>query len=278
MDYNRPLNASADNPKVHIALVLVPGKHSGAQKASTSPLILNPGGPGGSGAQFALMAGTMLQEIVGEEQDIIGFDPRGIGATTPRADCFAYPLDGSNRDPSETSSEDYIRGNFHRTMWLTAGRDIGNVNSSADTLEKLDTRARTIAKLCGEKDAVYGNNSILKYVHTPSVAHDMLSIVDAWDEWRARIGDLDKDEVGELQSREDKATEPPTASLDTKGKLVYWGFSYGVCILCGITSIYSVLIGGVRHYLEPHLQPCFRIELVVLSSVRFLEGCIVMSR
>ncbi|KAG4417337.1 hypothetical protein IFR04_009552 [Cadophora malorum] len=242
MDYNRPLNASADNPKVHIALVLVPGKHSS-----------------GSGALFALMAGTMLQEIVGEEQDIIGFDPRGIGATTPRADCFAYPLDGSNSNPSEASSEDYIRGNFHRTMWQTAGRDIGNVNSSADTLEKLDTRARTIAKLCGEKDALYGNNSILKYVHTPSVAHDMLSIVDAWDEWRARIGDSDEDEVGELQSREDEAADPPTASLDTKGKLVYWGFSYGTLLGATFAAMFPdrvgrVILDGVvdaDHYVSP---------------------------
>jgi hypothetical protein len=49
MDYNRPLNASWDNPKVHIALLLVPGAHNGPKKASTSPLLLNPGGPGGSG-------------------------------------------------------------------------------------------------------------------------------------------------------------------------------------------------------------------------------------
>ncbi|PVH79184.1 alpha/beta-hydrolase [Cadophora sp. DSE1049] len=259
MDYNRPLNASADNPKVHIALVLVPGKHQGTQQASTSPLVLNPGGPGGSGAQFALMAGTMLQKIVGEEQDIIGFDPRGIGATTPRADCFAYPLDGSNNDPSEASSEDYIRGNFHRTMWQTAGRDVGTVNSSTDTLQKLDIRARTMAKLCGEKDAVYRNNSILKYVHTPSVAHDMLSIVDAWDEWRARIGDSDDTEIDELKPREDDGPDQPTTSLDTKGKLVYWGFSYGTLLGATFAAMFPdrvgrVILDGVvdaDHYVSP---------------------------
>ena len=47
----------------------------------------------------------------------------------------------------------------------------------------LDTRARSLAKLCQEKDSLNGKDSILKYVHTPSVARDMLSIVDAWDEW-----------------------------------------------------------------------------------------------
>jgi pimeloyl-ACP methyl ester carboxylesterase len=237
MDYNRPLNTSADNPKVHIALLLVPGKRKGSKKASTSPLILNPGGPGGSGTQFAMYAASMLQKIVGEEQDILGFDPRGIGATTPRADCFSYPLDESDSDPSEASSEDYILGNFHRTIWETAGRDVGTVNSSADTLHKLDSRARTMGKLCGEKDELYGNDSILKYVHTPSVAHDMLSIVDAWDEWRERIGDSADAKVDRGMPSEDQKTDQTTTDLDTKGKLVYWGFSYGVGnLLCFIYS------------------------------------------
>jgi hypothetical protein len=43
MDYNRPLNASKANPKVHIGLILVPGIHTGSEKASKSPLLLNPG-------------------------------------------------------------------------------------------------------------------------------------------------------------------------------------------------------------------------------------------
>lgn len=221
MDYNRPLNASAANPKVHIALVLVPGKHTGQQKASTSPLLLNPGGPGGPGASFAIGTGRMLQTVVGEEQDIIGFDPRGIGATTPRADCFSYPMEGSNQDPSMADSEDYIRGNFHRTMHSVAGKDIGIVNSSSETLKMQSARAGAVAKLCGEKDAVYGNDSILRYVNTPNVARDMLSIVHAWDEWRDRTGDSASDKTVEQHAENG-------LSLDTKGKLVYWGFSYGV--------------------------------------------------
>ncbi|XMA15370.1 hypothetical protein WAI453_008161 [Rhynchosporium graminicola] len=240
MDYNRPLNASADNPKVNLAMLLVPGKHKGSRKASISPMLLNPGGPGGSGVAFALRAGSMLQKIVGEDQDMIGFDPRGIGATTPRADCFAYPIPGTSGDPSEASSEDYIRGNFHRSMWQTAGTDVGNVNSSADALQKLDIRARAIAKLCGEKDAVYGDNSILRYVHTPSVSHDMLSIIDAWDEWRERIGDSD-----DLIIDDDQNTDRPTASLQTKGKLVYWGFSYGTLLGATFAAMFPDRVGRV---------------------------------
>ena len=83
MDYHRPLNESEDNPQVHIALLLVPGKHEGPKKFSKSPLLLNPGGPGGSGVTFALGFGDRIHKIVGEDQDVIGFDPRGIEQRLP---------------------------------------------------------------------------------------------------------------------------------------------------------------------------------------------------
>ncbi|KAI9051502.1 hypothetical protein LZ554_004548 [Drepanopeziza brunnea f. sp. 'monogermtubi'] len=259
MDYNRPLNTSPANPKVHIALLLIPGKRKGSRRSSTSPLLLNPGGPGGSGVQFALLAGSQLQTVVGEEQDVIGFDPRGVGATAPRADCFAYPLGAENRDPSlvVVRDEDYIRGNFHRATWMTAGTAIGTVNSSADSLLRLDVRARTMARLCGEKDALYGNDSILRYAHTPSVARDMLSIVDAWDEWRDRTGDSDQDEKTVMTPDSDS-----DASVDTKGKLVYWGFSYGTLLGATFAAMFPdrvgrVILDGVvdaDHYVSPVWQ------------------------
>ena len=99
MDYNRPLNASKDNPKVHIALSMVPGpEHVRTGKYSESPLLINPGGPGGPGAFFALGIGSKLQSIVSTDRsrDIVGFDPRGIGATTPQADCWTDPSSGED--------------------------------------------------------------------------------------------------------------------------------------------------------------------------------------
>lgn len=219
MDYHRPLTASKDNPKVHVALVLFPGKHANPGSYSISPLLINPGGPGGSGVQFAIGAGTYLQTIVGEDQDIIGFDPRGIGATTPRADCFSFP--------GETDGiEDHIEGQFHRMLWQTSGREIGLANSSEVALHKIDVRARGLGQLCGEKDSLYGNDSILRYVSTPNVARDMISVIDAWDEWRAAQSE-DSVLTHEPSEIENKASEQ-SYDLNTGSKLVYWGFSYGV--------------------------------------------------
>lgn len=117
MDYNRPLNASNDNPKVHIALAMIPGAdHTKTGEYSASPLLVNPGGPGGPGASFAVLIGKMLQRIVASDrsQDVIGFDPRGIGATTPQANCWALPPDGT-----EPADEDRRTGAFNQMICMT---------------------------------------------------------------------------------------------------------------------------------------------------------------
>lgn len=81
MDYHRPLQESPQNPKVHLALLMVPGASRTDSPLSygVSPLILNPGGPGGSGTMLANNAGSQLQKAVGPNWDVIGFDPRGVG-------------------------------------------------------------------------------------------------------------------------------------------------------------------------------------------------------
>lgn len=231
MDYHRPLNESEDNPKVHVALLLVPGKHKGPKKFSASPMLLNPGGPGGSGVGIALALGQRIHALVGEDQDVIGFDPRGIGATTPRTDCFSYPIGWPNApqtdDTTTGAGEDYAKGNFNRLLWLTAGRAIGNVNSSSGSWQALDGRAKGNSKLCQAKDNIMGKDSIFRYVNTPNVVRDMVSIIDAWDEWT----ESESCPMAEAKEAEKDIFDETENGPSTKGKLVYWGFSYGVSSL-----------------------------------------------
>ena len=42
-------------------------------------LVVNPGGPGGSGVQYALGARTEFPSAVLARFDVVGFDPRGVG-------------------------------------------------------------------------------------------------------------------------------------------------------------------------------------------------------
>jgi pimeloyl-ACP methyl ester carboxylesterase len=262
MDYNRPLTASKDNPKVHIGLILVPGNHSGSEKASKSPLLINPGGPGGSGFAFGLVAGRAIQTLVGAlDQDVIGFDPRGILTTTPRADCFSFPPNHLSLTAASPDDEDYVQGSYHRFLWQQAGREIGLINSSSVALEKIDTRIRSIARLCQTKDQLYEyrNISILSYVSTPNVARDMLSIVDAWDEWTNTLDEEPtlntpikvKQEPVYVSADGTKFSEPYSA--DTKGKLVYWGLSYGTMLGATFASMFPDRVGrlvldGVGQY------------------------------
>ena len=89
------------------------------------------------------------------------------------------------------------------------------MNTSEVALTKLDNSARALAQLCEQKDALQGNDSILRHLDTPNVARDMISIIDAWDEWR-------DDSLGEAQIQAELEVQD-----STKGKLVYIGFSYG---------------------------------------------------
>ncbi len=60
-----------------------------ARGASQGSLVFNPGGPGGSGLLGGLAAGVQLaKNRITERFDVIGFDPRGVGATKPAADCW----------------------------------------------------------------------------------------------------------------------------------------------------------------------------------------------
>ena len=51
--------------------------------ARRGELLLNPGGPGGSGLPLPVEIGTVGPQPLIDAYDLIGFDPRGIGASTP---------------------------------------------------------------------------------------------------------------------------------------------------------------------------------------------------
>lgn len=79
LDYDKPRGATTN-----VALARKPATDKANRIGS---LFLNPGGPGGSGVQFALGSGNRLSTQLGGRFDIVGFDPRGIGASDP-IHCF----------------------------------------------------------------------------------------------------------------------------------------------------------------------------------------------
>ncbi|KAK4240101.1 hypothetical protein C8A03DRAFT_13574 [Achaetomium macrosporum] len=238
-DSTRPATA-----KVHIALLLLPSQthnqsQSSSPPATKQPLLLNPGGPGDSGVTIALLAGPALQKILGRDQPILGFDPRGVGFTVPRADCWATPPPPSCKykhhkgDDDSNCEEDVSSGMLRRLQWEGMTRDFGGINESAVAMRLIDAGHRGVNRLCGEKDRrvreVWGDN-ILGHVSTAHVARDMKEIVDAWGRW------VDTQGVGENKDEEGEAL---------KGKLVYWGFSYGTYLGATFARMFPERVGRV---------------------------------
>ena len=72
LDYANP-----QGDELAIALLKVSANISTSDPAYRGPVLINPGGPGGSGVDAALKFGLLVQSLIGAEYDIIGFDPRG---------------------------------------------------------------------------------------------------------------------------------------------------------------------------------------------------------
>lgn len=83
LDHDRPHGDTID-----IALTRIPALDQSAKRGS---ILLNPGGPGGSGVDFVVgfgpFAGFALSPEIPQLFDLVGFDPRGIARSTPIR-CF----------------------------------------------------------------------------------------------------------------------------------------------------------------------------------------------
>ena len=94
-----------------------------------------------------------MAAIIGEGYDVLGFDPRGVGASIPRVDCF------------ENKAE--------REIWdVQGGYQLLNV--SDDTVAMYRARERLVGRRCEER--IGGEGGITRFVGTPSVARDMVEI------------------------------------------------------------------------------------------------------
>ncbi|MDI2032582.1 alpha/beta hydrolase [Saccharopolyspora sp. TS4A08] len=94
MDYAHP-----DGKTIRIGVLRKP---AGDPQARIGSLMVNPGGPGASGMSAAAsLAGSVANSEVGERFDLVGFDPRGIGASEPAVRC----LTDSERDAERLDSD-----------------------------------------------------------------------------------------------------------------------------------------------------------------------------
>jgi pimeloyl-ACP methyl ester carboxylesterase len=140
--------ADPEGPRAEIAVMRMKAK--GERIGS---LVTNPGGPGGSGLNQVATTGPSWDQMpIADRFDIVSFDPRGVGATTPQVDCF-------------TDAEDDRGDGFNGTL---VPEDV--VDEQA---------ARTIAQRCADS---VGGTQALVHIGTRETVQDL-------DVLRAVLGD-----------------------------------------------------------------------------------------
>ena len=80
MDYADPAGE-----KIQLAVSRV--LHTVPEAEYQGVMLVNPGGPGGSGLGLALLGGAVPNDV-GSSYDWIGFDPRGVGSSVPALSCI----------------------------------------------------------------------------------------------------------------------------------------------------------------------------------------------
>ncbi|OPF71621.1 protease [Streptomyces antioxidans] len=146
LDRNRPRG-----PRIEIAVSRV--RASGTPAERRGILLVNPGGPGGSGLPYAVTKRAKLPESVRRSYDVIGFDPRGVGQSAP-VDCG--PMGG---------------------LFATPGVDPVPIGPTAERAQLASLRDLA-------DDCAAGGGDALPYLSTEETARDMDAIRAALGERR----------------------------------------------------------------------------------------------
>jgi pimeloyl-ACP methyl ester carboxylesterase len=132
VDYRDPSGETID-----LALLRVP-----AEGDPIGSLVVNPGGPGAPGTEYASLARYVFREPLLNRFDIVGFDPRGTGSSAP-VDCL-----------SDAEMDDYIAE-----------------DPDPDTPDEVEAWEQTIEEFGAGCEANSG--PILGHVTTTEAARDM---------------------------------------------------------------------------------------------------------
>lgn len=153
--FERPMDPTDASINETVALAVI---RSPAQVPRSDPryggyIFWNPGGPGGSGVGLLRWGSYQMQEkIAGPKYfDIISWDPRGIGSSTPLPECFQNDL--------------------QRQQYWIKQEVIGGINTSPYSLQYGLVASEAFGQSC--------NSTIMRYMTTKAAVQDMVAIADA---------------------------------------------------------------------------------------------------
>ncbi|GKT61398.1 cell wall anchored protein [Colletotrichum tofieldiae] len=204
LDWSNP--ESDTNTTVAIAIIKLPATVSDDNSTFGGSVLINPGGPGGSGTDLVLRSGRRFQSLLAGERnyEIIGFDPRGVNLSTPHGDCYKNDELSRKLDQERDSA-------------------LSPITQDVDALSYHYAVSLGKSELC-EADGV---GSIWSHLNTASVARDMVEIID-------RIDDL------HWENR--NSSKPVDAP---KPRLQYIGISYGSFLGNTFASMFPERVGRI---------------------------------
>lgn len=131
-----------------------------AGKKSERTIVVEPGGPGGSGTRMAWSSSELFSKrLSGGSYDILGWDPRGVNISQPSISCFPYDAD---RDRFKMATSQY--------------REIYG-DESRPALEVADAMNEALFAACHK---IYAD--VPRFLTTAFVARDLEQIRMALDE------------------------------------------------------------------------------------------------
>jgi pimeloyl-ACP methyl ester carboxylesterase len=130
LDYSKPKGT-----KIELAVSRV--THSVPDEEYQGVMLVNPGGPGGSGLIYSVL-GAFVPGGVGASYDWIGFDPRGVGDSVPALSCIPDYFAGPRPDYVVTGNRDAERAWLDRSAAYSAACD-ANGGRLLDHVKTTDT-------------------------------------------------------------------------------------------------------------------------------------------
>jgi len=128
LDYGKPQGRT-----ITLSLLKVPATGS----KPIGSLVVNPGGPGGSGVDYAASGAQSFGPELTRAFDIVGFDPRGVGTSTPLKCATTAQLDALNAsdpDPDTAAERAQSDGLLH-TIGEGCLRESGGLVRHMSTVE-----------------------------------------------------------------------------------------------------------------------------------------------
>ncbi|KAH7335405.1 Alpha/Beta hydrolase protein [Rhizoctonia solani] len=144
-----------------------------ARKDYLGSILMNPGGPGGSGNGLVALGGHKFSAMVDGRYDIIGFDPRGVNMTTPKLGCHE-----NEAQAIHSSYKQNLLGSPYDARGSTSLSSGTRARMEHAYLTRLNASFTATSLACVEN----GNRPMLESVSTAYVVQDMERIVDALGE------------------------------------------------------------------------------------------------